>query len=121
MDPLDSKTLDAMLTTEPVEKLNQMEHAVLYQARARASKEMQNKLAGPEHRAFAREATEENPLLALPIAVATLGYQPYKMLAGQSRSNASLDQVLQGLTGVGEGLLGYGEKKIEQLGRMIKS
>lgn len=86
--------------------LSKMGHADLYAARAYTPAEYQNKISSYEHRAFAREATQENPLLALPIAAGTVAYQPYKMLKGQSRSGASLAQVGQGLVGVGEGLWG---------------
>ena len=86
--------------------LSKMGHADLYAARAYTPAEYQNKISPYEHRAFAREATQENPLLALPIAAGTVAYQPYKMLKGQSRSGASLAQVGHGLVGVGEGLWG---------------
>jgi hypothetical protein len=84
--------------------LSKMDHASLYNARKYVPSELQNKISPYEHRAFAREATAENPLMALPIAAGTLAYQPYKMLMGQSRSHASLDQIGQGFIGVGEGL-----------------
>jgi hypothetical protein len=86
------------------EELAQLSHAALYMARARAPKEQQNQLAGYEHRAFAREATQENPLLALPIAAGAVGYPLYKMLMSPGRSDPSLNQVGQGLLGVGEGV-----------------
>jgi hypothetical protein len=86
--------------------LSGMDHASLYMLRERAPKEMQGLLSPYEHQAFAREAVQENPLMALPIAAGTLAYQPYKMLMG-ARSAPSLDQVTRGLTGVGQGLLGY--------------
>ncbi len=88
----------------PLGLLASMDHASLYNARAKAPKEMQGLLAPYEHRAFAREATEENPLLALPIAAGTLTWPLYKMLVSPGRSDPSLNQVGQGLLGVGEGL-----------------
>lgn len=96
-------------------QLSQMDHATLYSARGYASKEQQNQLAPYEHQAFAREATRENPLLGLPIAAGTLLYQPYKMLKGQSRSDASLDQVVGGLRGVGEGAWGAIQDGIQSI------
>ena len=101
------------LLTEEVEKvlnlpddeLKQLDHAQLYMLRAKAPADAQDKLASAEHRAFAREATTENPLLALPIALATLAYQPYKMIVPGSRSHGSLNQAAQGLIGVGEGIV----------------
>jgi hypothetical protein len=89
----------------PDNELRQLDHAQLYMLRAKAPPESQDKLASAEHRAFAREATAENPLLALPIALATIAYQPYKMLVPGSRSHASMDQAAQGLIGVGEGIV----------------
>jgi hypothetical protein len=86
------------------EEMAQLSHAALYMARARAPKEQQNQLAGYEHRAFAREATEENPMMALPIAAGTVGWPLYKMLMSPGRSDPSFNQVGQGLLGVGEGV-----------------
>lgn len=100
------KELAAQLASFTPQQLNQMDHATLYAARGYAKPEQQNILAPAEHRAFAREATRENPLMGLPIAVGSLAYQPYKILKGQSRSGAALDQVGQALVGVGEGAWG---------------
>ena len=51
--------------------LSKLDHATLWSMRARArEQELQDLLAGYEHRAFGREAVGENPLLALPIALA---------------------------------------------------
>ena len=88
------------------ENLARLDHATLYMAREGASLEDQNIIAPYEHRAFAREATQENPLMALPISIATLLYQPYKALQGGSRSEPSWGQVKHGLIGVKEGLGG---------------
>lgn len=100
------KEIAASLSMLDEDALKRLGHAELYSARRYVPKELQNKISPYEHRAFAREATQENPLLALPIAAGTLAYQPYKMLMGQSRSGASLDQVGHGFAGVGEGLWG---------------
>lgn len=89
----------------PPSALKNIDHATLYSARRLAPPEAQNRLSPYEHRAFAREATAENPLMALPIAAGTLAYQPYKALMGQSRSDPSLSQVGQGLAGVKDGLV----------------
>lgn len=88
------------------DELSKLSHADLYSARGYVPAEYQNKISPYEHRAFAREATQENPWMALPIAAGAVAYQPYKILKGQSRSGASLAQVGQGLVGVGEGLWG---------------
>jgi hypothetical protein len=87
--------------------LAQMDHATLYQKRAKAPKELQGLLSNYEHRAFAREAVQENPLLALPIAAGVPAWQVYKMLVSPGRSGVSFDQMGHGLLGVGEGLKGY--------------
>ena len=85
------------------DQLNAMDHALLYSARRFAPQEAQSTLAEPEHRAFAREATEENLSMALPIAVGSVLYPAYKALS-PGRSPASLGQVTGGLKGVGEGI-----------------
>jgi hypothetical protein len=87
------------------EQLSQLDHATLYQARQYVPQEQQGLLAPYEHRAFAREATAENPLMALPIAAGSLAYQPYKALFG-ARSSPSFNQLTQGLLGVKDGLFG---------------
>lgn len=79
-------------------------HALLYQAREYAPPELQNRLSKFEHRAFAREVIPENPLMALSLPLAIPGYQAYKTVAGKSRSQPSIEQALQGLVGVGEGV-----------------
>lgn len=84
-------------------RLRNLSHAKLIQAREIAPDYMQNILAQYEHGAFAREAVAENPLLALPVAVGALAYQPYKAVAG-ARSKPSIDQVIEALIGVKDGL-----------------
>lgn len=86
--------------------LSKIPHSLLYTARARVPREQQNLISPYEHRAFAREATMENPMMALPIAASVIPYQLYKAIDGSSRSTPSIDQVLQGFMGVGEGLVG---------------
>lgn len=92
----------------PSRELAKLDHATLYAARGYLPPDKQGWLSPYEHRAFAREATNENPLLALPIAAGTVAYQPYKALFG-ARSAPSFNQVGHGLLGVGEGLFGAGE------------
>ena len=100
------KEIAAAIETLKGDELSKMSHSDLYLARNYVPSEYQNKISPYEHRAFAREATQENPWMALPIAAGTVAYQPYKILKGQSRSGASLAQVDHGLVGVGEGLWG---------------
>lgn len=85
------------------DELAQMDHATLYAARQYVDGDMQNRISPFEHRAFAREASSENPLLAVPIAVASPLYQLSKAFTG-ARSKPALDQVTGALVGVGEGL-----------------
>lgn len=87
--------------------LSGLDHATLYQMRAKAPRGMQGLLSPYEHQAFAREATMENPLMALPIAAGTFAWPVYKTLVSPGRSEPSLDQVKQGLIGVGQGLGGW--------------
>ena len=100
------KEIAAAIETLKGNELSKMSHSDLYSAREYVPAGYQNKISPYEHRAFAREATQENPWMALPIAAGTVAYQPYKILKGQSRSGASLAQVGHGLVGVGEGLWG---------------
>lgn len=86
------------------DQLPAMSHDLLYAARAHAPQDMQGLLASPEHQAFAREATRENPMMALPIAAGSLAYPLYKALFSPGRSEPSFDQVKSGLLGVGQGL-----------------
>jgi hypothetical protein len=91
------------------DRLSTLDHASLYRMRA-ANPDLQDLLSKYEHRAFAREATGDNPLMGLPIALAAPLYQLSKLaplLTGnQSRSSPSWGQLGHGLLGVGEGLLG---------------
>lgn len=69
----------------------------------------QARLAGWEHRAYAREAAARSPLMAASAAVATPAYQVAKMLPRgltgmQSRTAPSWEQMMQGWRGVGDGL-----------------
>lgn len=112
---MDSQELIKALQRYSPDQLSKLNHSTLYSARRGAPREVQNLLAPYEHRAFAREATQENPLLALPIAAGALAYQPYKMITGKSRSDPSLDQVGQGLLGVGEGLWGKFQQEMQSI------
>lgn len=96
--------LEAMLS-QP-QQMAGMPHAQLYNMRAGAPAAAQNAISPYEHQAFAREATEENPFMALPISAAIPMYQVYKAVMG-ARSQPSMDQVTQGWKGVGEGLKNY--------------
>jgi hypothetical protein len=66
----------------------------------------QEVLAPQEHRAFAREWTQENPLVAVPsLAVATPLYAAAKALGlVGARTKPTLNQVGQGYMGIYDGL-----------------
>ncbi len=91
----------------PPWELAQKAHSELYMARYNATTQQgQDKLANAEHRAFAREAVGENPLMALPIAAAIPVYQTAKAAgATDSRSSSSVTQMVEGFKGIGEGLV----------------
>lgn len=109
------REIAASLQSMSPQQLAGMSHASLYSARQYVPRELQGNISPYEHRAFAREATQENPLMALPIAAGTLAYQPYKFLKGQARSPVSLDQVGHGLAGVGEGLWGAFQEQMQSI------
>lgn len=92
-----------LLTSLTGTQLQKLPHAALYSARSKVPKEQQNLIAPAEHRAFAREAVTENPLMAVSLAAGIPTYQLYKMLMG-ARSGPSMDQVTQGFAGIGDGL-----------------
>lgn len=103
--------LAARLASYTPQQLGAVDHATLFQARdANAGNmQLQQLLAPYEHRAFAREATRENPLMAVPIALATPLYAGAKaagFMRDDNTTDPSMKQVAQGLTGVGEGLWG---------------
>jgi lipid II:glycine glycyltransferase (peptidoglycan interpeptide bridge formation enzyme) len=87
--------------------LAKMDHSDLYNLRSsmKGNKEAQNVIAPFEHRAFAREATANNPLMSVPIAAAIPIYTAAKAvgLTG-ARSGASVDEVVEGYTGLAEGI-----------------
>lgn len=104
MNEMTPQQLAAALRSMNPDQLAQMPHSLLYSARGYVPKEQQNLIAPYEHRAFAREATAENPLMSAPIAVGSLLYPLYKTAVSPGRSDPSFNQVGQGLLGVGEGL-----------------
>ena len=71
------------------------------------NKDAQTMLAPYEHQAFTREATSENPLMAIPIALATPLYAAAKSIGAMTDASTtapSLKQVGHGLKGVGQGI-----------------
>lgn len=86
-----------------------MSHADLLLARDKPGAN-QAVLAPAEHRAFAREWTQENPWIAAPsLAFAIPAYSAYKALGGgNARSGASWEELRQGYAGIADGLRSLG-------------
>lgn len=91
------------LVSLPPEHLSKIDHNTLYTARKFLTKEQQNLISPYEHRAFAREATQENPWMAVPVGLSIPAYQVYKALFG-ARSDPSLKQVIEAYGGIKDGL-----------------
>lgn len=97
------------LPRDKADKFKKMSHAELYNLREgnQDDKALQGALAPLEHQAFAREATAENPLMALPISLATPLYAGAKSVGLMNDANTtppSVGQVKAGLQGVLQGL-----------------
>jgi len=93
-------------------------HSELMGARSRTNDPaIQAQLAPMEHRAFAREFATESPLKAavsLPFAIPA--YTASKFLGlSNARSPASLNEMVQGFAGLGEGLGAAGKNWLTQL------
>jgi hypothetical protein len=101
----------------PIEQMEKMSHADLYLAREKAkTPEEQKHIAPYEHRAFAREYVEENPVSgAVGLAVAIPAYQAYKAVGSDSRTGVQGKQVTEGYKGIGEGLANAIKKPWERL------
>lgn len=91
---------DDQLSKMPWDELNKL-RAVYRQ------QQDQNRLAPYEHRAYAREMTQANPIAAPVYAMMPPAYQALKVATGGqgSRTTASWDELKQGMIGTGEGLL----------------
>lgn len=102
--PTDKKLISSLDST-----LASLSHSDLYQLRANSAQDSltQNILAPYEHRAFAREwATSDPVTAAASLSAAIPAYTIAKALGiSQGRSNASGPELLQGFTGLGEGLM----------------
>lgn len=91
------------------ENLAKLQHTALLLMREYNpdNKAAQAMIAPYEHQAFAREATAENPLMGLPIALATPLYAGAKslgLMTDNTTTPPSWNQVGRGLLGVGQGL-----------------
>ena len=126
-----ANTVDIMSLIQAAQQGN-ADFLALNDARNGASPEMQKVLAPLEHRAFTKGLVSENPLMAIPMAVATPAYTagkviakgptapgpagiPYNMIRELTRSKklglqntrspASVEEMKQGYIGILEGLL----------------
>jgi hypothetical protein len=88
------------------ESLETLDHSALMAMREMytGNQEMQNLISQYEHQAFTRESTAENPMMAVPYAVAIPGYNIYKQMTGAGRSEPSMGQVVGGYKGIYQGL-----------------
>jgi soluble lytic murein transglycosylase-like protein len=95
------------------EELRNAPSYALVDMRARAAREKdqaaQNRVAGYEHRDYVKQSVEENPLMAIPMALAAPVYQAVKALpksitGNRSRSEPSLDQLGKAYSGILAGL-----------------
>ncbi len=96
------------------EQLAKMTHANLYKLRDewKDDPKAQEFISPYEHRAFAREATEENPALAPVLGLAVPGYAAAKLVglnmgdpdSGIEQTPPSVEQIKQSFTGIYEGL-----------------
>ncbi len=104
-------------------KLASSQHHELIALRNKTQdKEEQNRIAPYEHRAYAREAVEENPAMAISMAVLAPGYQVAKAAGLTSgRSEVSTKHVTEAYKGIGEGLEAAVKKPWEEAqGQAIK-
>lgn len=87
-------------------QLASMSQSELLDLRKKATtQEEQNRIAGFEHRAFAREQVQANPINAVGLAIDVPGYYAAKKTGVvKGRSEASLEQVKQGFKGIAEGM-----------------
>lgn len=95
--------------------LENMSHEDLVRLRLNSpdDQELQQRIAPYEHRAFAREVTKDNPLMAVPVGLATPMYQAKKYMerpfitAKPDDTPSSLEQLQQGYMGINDGLNRY--------------
>jgi len=88
--------------------LSSMPWSDLYQLRMKTTDPLQQAMIAPyEHRAYAREQVQDNPLMAPVFAAAVPAYQAFKAITGPEDATStppSWAQVKQGYQGIGEGL-----------------
>lgn len=101
------------------EELGKMAHSDLLQLRYKyeGKKDMQEKIAPFEHRAWAREYVKESPAAAAVIPIMSAGYQVAKALhltgKDEQSTGASSEQFTQSLKGVYEGLSAETDENVE--------
>lgn len=114
-----SENLKKLVGVVTEEEAAQKSHAELYLAREKGTKEESDTLAPLEHRAFAREVTQENPWMAIPVGLATPLYEAAKATgilevlgqADEKTSKASFKAITEAYKGIYEGLTSDSSKK----------
>lgn len=103
-----TQTAQELLSEDNIKLLETMPHSDLLSLRSSIPDDspLHDKLAPYEHRAFAREYAQENPVLAAISMPASIpGYSIAKAVGLTSgRSAPSLQAVIQGYAGLAEGL-----------------
>lgn len=106
MEKPDLDPLVQMLTNK--EMMAKMRHRDLVEMRFSAPPALQPEIAPWEHRAFAREDVQDNPLSAVTLLGMIPAYQGAKMMGLMgSRTPASWEQFKQGNLGILDGLKSY--------------
>lgn len=103
--PIDVSKLD--LDHLDPKQLEGLSHADIYALRDRAGEKhpSQDMLAALEHQAYAREATKDNPLMALSLAFATPAYGLSKALGiTPGWGKDVLGEIMGGYKGIAQGL-----------------
>lgn len=129
-NPINIEAIKVKEQVSEKEDMSKMSFADLSALRTKyaGNKEKQIEIAPFEHRAYARETVEANPHLA-PVFAGLLipGYQAAKLhgvapTSGESGlTPASMKQVTEGLTGVGEGLYNrFSPELLDLMGIMVE-
>ena len=120
----ESIPIKELSVTSP-EQLRAKEFLRIYNQRLAKPNDMgvQKALAPEEHRLFARNVVQNNPLMAAPLAVGAMGYPVAKAMgySGGYRPGdplttpPSAQQMGQGLLGIGQGLKGAAQDQIQKI------
>ncbi len=113
----DTSALPEGLTTQQANNMSQQDLNAL-RIKYAQDQQAQRALSPFEHKATAREAVEENPLMAIPYAAMVPGYAAAKALnllpTEESTTPPSMAQIVGGYEGIGQGLANAFENRIAQ-------